>query len=158
MNKLQENMLRFGTKNINEQDINVGRGSTIKVGNNEYNVNIEATLDMGMFGEQDLDFNLNVKDVVDQGGVLNFDAIPDSLTGKAAFRFINPDNLDRRIISDIGPSNISLKKSDPRVMKAIKAMTQGQSEYKIVLPGEVEVTVTFKNVTKRMDRFSSLAS
>ena len=75
MNLLQKNMLRFGTKNLSEQDVNVGRGDTIKIGNNEYRVNIGATIDMGIFGDADIDFNLDIKDVSTTGEFLEFNAV-----------------------------------------------------------------------------------
>ena len=56
---------------------------------------------------------------------------------------MSQDRLDKRIIGDIGPENISLNQNDVRVKKAIQAMQAGQNEIEIKLPGEVEVTVTF---------------
>lgn len=141
MNQLQKNMLRFGTKNLNEQDVNVGRGDTIKIGNNEYRVNIYVDINW----LPDLDFNLDIKDVSSEGGFLDFNAVPDSVSGRTAFKMIKPDNLDKRIIGDIGPENISLNQSDPRVSKAIKQMQAGQNKIQIEMPRNsgVAVTVTF---------------
>ena len=156
MNKLQKNMLRFGTKNINEQDVNVGRGDTIKVGNNEYRVNIYVVINW----LPDLDFNLDIQDVKSVGGVLDFNAVPDSSAGRTAFKMIKPGNLDRRIIDDIGPNNISLRQSDPRVAKAMKQMTAGQNKIQIQMPRNsgVAVTVTFTNVTRSMDAMDKMFS